>query len=340
MDDRGGTRIRESAVRTHRCVRPGFGWPSGRSRGWLAVALVAVLCAGRAQAADAVTGGEVAATIPIVDAHFHVMAWMDGRELLAHMDRNGVRAAGGVGGDGTDAMAQLGSRFIRPTGMGRWRVLHRKLDAADFANPDTPAVRQALTAIEADLRDHGARAIGEIHVNALTSTREPSSQFKVKADMATLKALLDLAGRYERPLNIHAQWDPDTAREVERLAASNRRARLVLSHCGSFTTAADARGVLERNANVSCDLSARGIPPLQGRAADYAVFDERGIRLGWTKLIEDYPDRFVVGVDTVHSWDEYDAVVRAIRSGLLARLSPDTARKVAYGNAQAWFGLP
>lgn len=322
-----------------RCLQ----WSNLPARRWVsacALVLAVSLGCGRALAADAVLGQEGARTIPIADAHFHVMSWMDGRELLAHMDRNGIRWAGGVGGDGTEAMSQLGDRFIRPTGMGRWRALHRNLDAAAFANPDTPAVRQALSAIEADFRDHGARVIGEIHVNALTSTREPSSQFKVRADTPTLKALLDLAAKYDRPLNIHAQWDSDTVQEVERLAASNRKGRLVLSHCGSFATASDVRGVFERNANIACDLSARGVPPLQGRATSYAVFDERSIGWGWTKLIEDYPDRFVVGIDTVHNWDEYDSVVHAIRAGLLARLSPGTAEKVAYRNAQAWFGLP
>lgn len=311
----------------------------GRTEAGLALALFVSLSYSHPLAAEPVLGPEAALTIPIVDAHFHVMKWMDGRDLLVHMDRNGVRSAGGVGGDGTEAMAQLGDRFIRPTGMGRWRALHRNLDASAFANPDTPAVRQALTAIEGDLRDRGARAIGEIHVNALTSTREPTSQFKTRADSATLKALLDLAGRYKRPLNIHAQWDPDTAQEVERLAASDRSARLVLSHCGSFASASEMRGVFERNANIACDLSARGAPPLQGLATKYAVFDEHGISRGWKKLIEDYPDRFVVGIDTVHSWDEYDKVVRTIRLGLLAGLSPAVAAKVAHLNAQAWFGM-
>lgn len=327
------------ALGSHSCVGSRLGGRLRRLRAGLTLALSIVLSCSPALAADATLGPEAALTIPIVDAHFHVMKWMDGRELLAHMNRNGVRSAGGVGGDGTEAMAQLDDRFIRPTGMGRWRALHRNLDAAAFANPDTPAVRQALMAIEVDLRDRGARAIGEIHVNALTSTREPASQFKTRADSATLKALLDLAGRYERPLNIHAQWDPDTAQEVERLAASNRGARLVLSHCGSFTTAAEVRGVFERNANIACDLSARGSPPLQGPATKYAVFDERGIARGWKKLIEDYPDRFVVGIDTVHSWDDYDSVVRCIRLGLLAGLSPAVAEKVAYLNARAWFGM-
>jgi predicted TIM-barrel fold metal-dependent hydrolase len=273
-----------------------------------------------------------------VDAHFHVLPWMDLQELLEHMDRNGIRSAGGVGGGKhAEAVLALGSRYIRPTGMGYWLLLHRKLDTAAFEDPATPAVKEGLSAIESDLRDRGARAIGEIHVNALTSTREPAVQFKLRADSPILMALFALAGKYNRPLNIHAQWDPDTAREVERLATTNPSGRLVLSHCGSFATPSDIRGVFDRHANVSCDLSARGIPPMKGWTS--AVFNERSILGNWKSLIEDYPDRFVVGLDTVRSWAEYESILYAIRFGLLANLSPETAEKVAHKNAEAWFGL-
>jgi hypothetical protein len=201
-------------------------------------------------------------------------------------------------------------------------------------------VQQRLAAIEAELRDRGARVIGEIHANARTTSPESMAQFKVRADSPTLKALLDLAGRYRRPLNLHAQWDPDTSQEVEQLAASNRGAQLMLAHCGSTADAAAIRRLFERNANVVCDLSARGVPPLHGRGDSFAVYDERGIRGGWKRLIEDYPDRFAVGLDIPQNWEEYEATVRAIRLGLLANLSPSTAEKVAYRNAQAWFDLP
>lgn len=194
-----------------------------------------------------------------------------------------------------------------------------------------------MSLIEADLCDRGARAIGEIHVNALTTTREPSNRFKARADSPTLIAIFNLAGKYNRILNIHAQWDADTAQEVERLAASNRNAGLVLLHCGSNTTLSDIRGVFERHANVSCDLSARGIPPLQG--LKNAIFDERGIVGDWKKLIEDYPEWFVVGIDTMQNWEEFKSVLRSIRFGLLAFLSPETAEKVAHKNAPTWFDL-
>jgi hypothetical protein len=75
---------------------------------------------------------------------------------------------------------------------------------------------------------------------------------------------------------------------------------------------------------------------VQGRTK---IFDERQLDRDWKKLIEDYPDRFVVGIDTVHDWQTYEGVVRAIRLGLLANLSPETAQKLASANAEAWFGL-
>jgi predicted TIM-barrel fold metal-dependent hydrolase len=315
----------------------------GRSLGvWLASVVVVGLSCGQAQAADAVLGPVAAKTIPIADAHVHIMAWMDVRELVRFMDRNGIGWAGGVGAARSkhaEAGAVLGSRYILATGMGRWLFLHHALDAAAFENPDTPAVKQALAAIEDDLRERGARAIGEIHVNARTTTPETAARFKTRADSPTLKALFALAGKYHRPLNIHAQWDSDTAREVERLAESNRSARLILAHCGIFATPSQIRAVFERNANVSCDLAYRGSPPKHGRSVEFAVYDERGILGGWKKLIEDYPDRFVVGSDIPQSWEEYESIVHAIRFGLLANLSPATAEKVAYKNAQAWFGL-
>lgn len=313
-------------------------------------ACVLALSGAPAQAADAALGAEAAVKLPLADAHLHVMAWMDVQELLARMDRNGVRWAGGVGiggvkapGEGQpkfrEAVAVLGSRFIRPTGTGPWLSLRQALGANAFDDPDAPAPRQRLAAIEAELRDHGACVVGEIHVNALTSSPEQIVQFKSRADSPMLKAIFDLAAKYGRPLNIHAQWDPDTAGEVERLAASNRGGRLIVSHCGSFADAAAIRGLFERNANVACDLSARSKPPMHGRAASNAVFDDRGIRGEWKALIEDYADRFVVGVDIPQSWDEYERIVRAIRRGLLSNLSPQAAEKLAFGNAQAWFGL-
>lgn len=300
-------------------------------------ALTVRLTAGTAAAAEAVIGAEAAKALPIIDSHHHIVQGYDGPALIEVMDRNGVRMTGAAGGNNIPAMQALGRRFIRPAGQQPWKGTQRNLDEAAFANPDTPAVRQMLNTIEAELRDRGARVIGEIHVNALTTAAEPTSRIKVAADSATLKALFALAGKYGRPLNIHAQWDhPDTVRQVSALAASSPQARLMVSHCGSNAAAADMRRLFEQHPNVVCDLSARGWPLQKNR---HTVYEDRALARDWQQLIEDHPDRFAVGVDLADDLPTYEASVQAIRNGLLAHLTPATAEKVAYRNAEIWFGL-
>lgn len=69
------------------------------------------------------------------------------------------------------------------------------------------------------------------------------------------------------------------------------------------------------------------------------IYSKSGIKEDWRRLIEDYPDRFFVGIDDVYSWSEYDEVHATIREGLIANLTPDTAEKVAYRNAVRFFKL-
>lgn len=310
--------------------------------GLLSLILAACQATVSLQNAPLVLGPEVAKTIPIVDGHFHVMRWMDIHQLTGYMDRNGIRWAGGAGGHPAreaEAVAVLGNRYVRSTGQGQWMSLKQEGGTSALENAESPAFQKRLAAIETDLRDNGARVIGEITVNTLESYFSLVFRHKVKADAPTLKALLDLAAKYKRPLNVHAQWDADTAREFARLAESNRNGRLILAHCGSFATASDIRELLEKHSNVSCDLSFRSPPQLKGRSLGRKVFDNWRLQDDWKKLIEDFSERFIVGVDDVQSWQEYEGVVNSIRLGLLANLSRAVAEKVAYKNALVWFAL-
>lgn len=87
------------------------------------------------------------------------------------------------------------------------------------------------------------------------------------------------------------------------------------------------RRFLEQYPNTACDLSARGWPLQKNR---YAVYDERTLERDWQQLIEDHPDRFVVGVDLAGNPQDYETSVQAIRNGLLANLTPATAEQVAH----------
>lgn len=314
----------------------------------------ALLAAGAIQghAADAPLGAEAAQKVPIADAHFHFMPFMSGADLVAHMDANGVRWAGGAGpvmnvASGAEAAklgpqrvgeisGALGKRYIPSTGQAQWVGLKRSGGAEALEDATTPAFQRALQGVEQALQN-GARVIGEIHVNTLRSAPSPLLSHRIDADAPTLKALLALGARYKRPLNMHAQRDSFDA--IGRLAESNREGRIVIAHCGSDATASDARELMEKHPNVYCDLSYRSPPQLKRQALARMVFDATSLRPDWKNLIEDYPDRFYAGIDDVTSWNEYEEVARAIRNGLLANLSPAAAEKVAYRNAVSLFGL-
>ncbi len=49
--------------------------------------------------------------------------------------------------------------------------------------------------METDLRDNGARVIGEIHVSSQNSAANPRVNIKVRADAPTLKAMFNLAAK-------------------------------------------------------------------------------------------------------------------------------------------------
>ena len=292
------------------------------------------------------SGGALSAepVLPLIDAHFHVMPYMDTAELLQAMDRHGIRAAGGAAALGgpqrnQEVATALGPRYIRTTGQTQWLSLKQDGGVAALENADSPAFKARLTAIETDLRERGARAIGEIHVNTLNSAANERVYHKIRGDAPTLKALFDLAGKYQRPLNVHAEWSGDTARELLSLAASNREARLILSHCGVLAPPAEILEVLQNNPNIFCDLSYRSPPQLKPRMMQRMIFDASRLNGDWKRLIEDYPERFIAGIDDVYNWADYESTARSIRSGLLANLTPGTAEKVAWKNAQFLYGL-
>lgn len=310
----------------------------------LTVAAVLLVTAMKSlSAAEGPIGAEAAARLPIADMHFHVMPWMNVNEVTGYMDRNGIRWAGGaaaLGGPARNAEVSkvMGRRFIRATGQGQWLGLKQSGGEAALQDADTAAFKQALAAIESALADPLVKVVGEIHVNTLNSAANTTVLHKVNADAPTLKAMFALAGKYGKPMNIHAQWDTDTAQQVAALAASSPAAKLIVSHCGSTGSAADMRPVLAHNANVSCDLSFRSPPQVGAKLAGRAAFDRTGVRGDWKALIEEFPDRFMVGLDDQHDWANYQETVKNIRA-MLAELSPATAEKVAYKNAQAMFGL-
>jgi predicted TIM-barrel fold metal-dependent hydrolase len=65
-----------------------------------------------------------------------------------------------------------------------------------------------------------------------------------------------------------------------------------------------------------------------------------GINSRWLQMIEDYPDRVMMGTDPFCGLGgRYNEIVQVMRSRALAAMKPETLEKVAYKNALRFFSL-
>lgn len=317
---------------------------------WRGLAACVLCVVSGAVAAQAELGPEKAATLPIADVHFHAMPFMSGPDLVARMDARNIRWAGGAGAASQpprltgpqrdeELQALLKDRYIRATGLSEIAFAYRDERDPFFTAPDTPLQKRVLDTLEGHLKDGVATSIAEVHVNSRNSAPLPILNRKVPADSTLMMKLMDLSARYKAPLSVHMQFDPDSVQQLQALLQAKPDGILVLAHCGKDTVAAQVRPILQKYPNVYCDLSFRNSPQESGRFPERIIFSKDSLDPAWRALVEEFPDRFMVGVDDVHSWGEFEQVIDSIRFGLLARLTPATAEKVAYRNGVRLFRL-
>lgn len=132
----------------------------------------------------------------------------------------------------------------------------------------------------------------------------------------------------------HRTWfdDPAIADLVERLMAHAPGVGLIWAHTGiGGTPAQRVAELLQRHPTLLGELSYR--PGLTG--------DDGLLTPDWLPLVRGWPQRFLTGSDTgVNArWARYGELIQAYRVWLGA-LEPALARRIAWDNAAALFGLP
>ena len=249
---------------------------------------------------------------PIIDLHFHFANGWDMDAFTRHMDSLGVAQAGNAARGAPDSLAlewaeRYPGRFIPFAGKEAIRGFIRS-DGERAWTLQAPAVIAYLRQLEDALKAGQFKGIGEINIY-------PGPRFP--ADSPLMQRLWSLSAAYRVPLSIHMDARDEPVAEMERLLASDRRGTLIWAHAGGAGPA-PVRRLMQAHPNLYADLSGR-LPALM-RIRE------------WKVLLEEFPDRFVIGSD-VPTLAEFVDTIRSWRK-VLDQLPPATARKLGHENAE------
>ena len=283
-------------------------------------------------------------SMPIADLHFHPGSDVSSSasETIELMNDTGVKWAGSGSGGGRGSSfrlwqqyaQQMDGRLIPFAGQKDFLVAYFKGGTSAMLDRYNPIVSKFMRQIEGDLESGRAKGIGELFINNMHSNKNPRMRRKVDADAPIFQELYRLVAKHNAFLTFHMEGDTDSLEQMENLLSSDRNGRIIWNHCGTNVSASTMRRMMSRNSNLFCEFSFRYMHRMSSRN----IFGASWIDSNWRELIEDFPDRFMVGTDA-HSASDYREYVKAVRSGLLANLSNETAEKVAYKNAQYLFDL-
>lgn len=255
--------------------------------------------------------GRGAETLPLFDAHMHYKrpAWapFPPDVVLSLMDKNGVAMAlvSSSPDQGTITLWEHAPRRIVP----EMRPYNDEIGPHNWTRAEGVG-----DVIEQRVRQYRHEGIGEFHLHRIDPADEP-----------LLQRIVALAMEKKIPLHVHSGHEP-----VEFLYSLDPGLTIIWAHAGMTEPAAVVETMMARYPTLHADTSYREMDILA---------HGNGIDPDWKRVLEGFADRFMVGSDTwVNSqWLEYDELIASNRKWL-AHLTPATARKIAYQNAERLFG--
>ncbi|MEJ6008104.1 amidohydrolase family protein [Paucibacter sp. AS339] len=258
---------------------------------------------------------------PLFDAHLHYN--VEAREphpiadVLGRMQRSGVRAVLANSRPNTGTLELAASReALAKAGVQVVPMLRLYRNRADYSGwfADASIYRMVLDELARGTAAGPYRGIGEFHLYD-----------SANADGPVARQLMQLAA--ERELVILAHVDD---RAIDKLMAHAPTATLIWAHTGIDGPPVErVRALLQRYPKLRCELSYRPGLLLAGHLSP-----------AWLRLLSENPERFLVGSDTWvnERWQQYEGLMTEAR-GWLGELAPAAARRIAWDNAAALFGL-
>ena len=255
--------------------------------------------------------GQGAETLPIFDAHMHYKrpAWepFPPNIVLSMMDKNGVAMAlvSSSPDEGTITLWKYAPNRIVP----EMRPYDDSIGPSNWTR--TPGVGDL---IENRLTQYAHEGIGEFHLHRIDPDDEP-----------LMKRIVALAIEKKIPLHVHSDHQP-----IDYLYALDPDLTIIWAHAGMTEPVQIVEKMMARYPTLYADTSYREMDILR---------DNGEIDAEWQRVLERFADRFLVGSDTwVNTqWLEYDQLIATHRKWL-AHLTTDSAKKIAYQNAERLFG--
>jgi hypothetical protein len=259
---------------------------------------------------------------PLFDAHLHYNdEAYDGPhplpDVLGRMQRSGVRAivANSRPNAGTQSLAAAGEA-TRAAGVRVVPFVRLYRNRADYSGwfADPTIYQMVLDELKRGTPAGPYRGLGEFHLYD-----------SANADGPVARQLMQLAA--ERGLVVLAHVD-DVA--IDKLMAHAPKARLIWAHTGIGGASIErVRELLKRHPGLMGELSYRP-----------GLTEDGKLSPTWRALLSEQPERFLVGSDTWvnQRWQYYEGLMSEAR-GWLGELPPEAARKIAWGNGAALFGL-
>jgi hypothetical protein len=280
----------------------------------------------------------LAQLVPIADMHMHFdIGRQPVAQMVQRMKDNKVRWGGGVGDYAADLQTALGANYIAAMGQAEFTKVLMSSGEQGLQNTDHPVFVQFFREAAELMASGKARGFGEIHISN-RSNAAPNDLFgrSIPLDSPVVRRMYELANLHGGFVQIHYNRDPNTVDQIVMMAQRYPKALTIVAHCLPAGSPDDLKRIFEAVSNVMCEIS--GATPVHGIQR---IVTQEGINSRWLEMIENYPDRVMMGTDPCCGlMNRYGEIVQLMRTKALAAMTPLTLKKVAYQNALRVFGLP
>ena len=255
--------------------------------------------------------GSAIAELPIFDAHMHYndQAWgpVSPTAVLKLMDDSGVAMAlvSSTPDEGTLTLLRFAPNRIVP----ELRPYHGEVDSTNWTR-----VPDMFEYLSKRLAIHPYKGIGEFHLHEVDAE-----------DKELLRQIAAIAIERDLLLHVHSGKAP-----VDLLYDMEPELRIIWAHAGMVEPAKVVEAMMARYDSLYADTSYR----------ESDIMNQDGtINADWRRVIERFPDRFMIGSDTWANsqWAGYRDLIKINRKWLSA-FSRSIAESVAYKNAERLFG--